>query len=252
MPLFSIGGKQRALMHRRLSIDGAANGSMPGSSRRVTPIPAGTEMKTAALFGCAVTTGFGVVQNNAKLKIGESIVVYGAGGIGLNMVQAASMVSADPIIAVDVFDSRVDLARTLGATHGINASTTNAEEAIRSIVGSRGLDVFVDNTGLPAVIQLGYAITKPQGRIVLVGVPKKGNDITIHSLPIHFGKSLIGSFGGEAVPHEDIPRLLHLLQAGKLDLASIITHTDSLLNINEAIAKARSGAVPGRSVINLQ
>ena len=145
-------------------------------------------MKTASLFGCAVTTGFGVVQNNAKLKIGESIVVYGAGGIGLNIVQAAAMVSADPIIAVDLFDGKLDLATRLGATHVINASAGNANEEIQRIVGGRGLDVFVDNTGSPAVIQLGYALTKPQGRIVLVGVPRKGNDITIYSLPIHFGK----------------------------------------------------------------
>lgn len=222
------------------------------SENRVTPVPPGTDLKLAALFGCAVTTGFGVVVNNAKLKIGESIVVYGSGGIGLNIVQAASLVTAYPIIAVDLFDGKLELAKRMGATHCINASKVNAEDEIRRIVQGRGLDVFVDNTGLPPIIQLGYAITKPQGRVVLVGVPRKGNDITIYSLPIHFGKTVVGSFGGEAIPHQDIPRYLHLLDAGKIELEPLITHTDGLAHINAAIDRARSGDNAGRCLIDLR
>ena len=221
------------------------------SENRVTRIPTGTNLKVAALFGCAVTTGFGVVVNNAKLKIGESIVVYGSGGIGLNIVQAASLVSAYPIVAVDLFDGKLELARRMGATHCINASKVNAEDEIRRIVLGRGLDVFVDNTGLPPVIQFGYTMTNPQGRVVLVGVPRKGNDVTIYSLPIHFGKTLVGSHGGEAVPNEDIPRYLQLLDAGKIELESLITHIDSLANINAAIREARSGENAGRCLIDL-
>lgn len=222
------------------------------SENRVTPVPSGTDLRIAALFGCAVTTGFGVVVNNAKLKIGESIVVYGSGGIGLNIVQAASLVSAYPIIAVDLFDGKLALAKRMGATHCINASSANAEDEIGRITQSRGLDVFVDNTGLPPIIQLGYGLTKPQGRVVLVGVPRKGNDVTIYSLPIHFGKTLVGSFGGEATPHEDIPRYLQLLDAGKIELEPLITHTDGLANINTAIEKARSGETAGRCLIDLR
>src|SRR5262249_47498573 len=94
------------------------------SENRVTPIPGDSDLEVAALFGCAVTTGFGVVENNAKLRIGESIVVYGAGGIGLNIVQAAALVSAYPIIAVDLHDNRLALARQMGATHIINSRET--------------------------------------------------------------------------------------------------------------------------------
>lgn len=222
------------------------------AENRVTPVPSGTDLKTAALLGCAVTTGFGVVQNNAKVKIGESIVVYGAGGIGLNIVQAAAMVSAYPIIAVDLFEGKLELARRMGATHVINSSAGEAGGSITEIVGTRGLDVFVDNTGVPEIIQLGYGLVKSQGRVVLVGVPRKGNDITIYSLPIHMGKTLIGSFGGDARPHEDIPRYLHMNEAGRLDLSALITHTDTLDNINDTIARARSGEVAGRSVIDLR
>lgn len=222
------------------------------AENRVTRVPSGTNLKTAALLGCAVTTGFGVVLNNARLRIGESIVVYGAGGIGLNIVQAAAMVSASPVIAVDLFDTKLDLARRMGATHAVNAASADPASAIREILGARGLDVFVDNTGLPAVIELGYTLTKTQGRVVLVGVPRKGNNINIYSLPIHMGKSLIGSFGGDAQPHDDIPRYLHLHHAGRLELEPLITHTDTLENINDAIARVRSGQVQGRCIIDLQ
>ena len=92
------------------------------AENRITPIPANSDMPVAALFGCAVTTGFGVAVNNAKVKIGDSVVVFGAGGVGLNIVQAAAMMSAHPLIAIDLHDNRLELARTMGATHLINLS----------------------------------------------------------------------------------------------------------------------------------
>jgi S-(hydroxymethyl)glutathione dehydrogenase/alcohol dehydrogenase len=221
------------------------------AENRVTRIPAESNLKVAALFGCAVTTGFGVVVNNAQLKIGESIVVYGAGGIGLNIVQAAHMVSANPIIAVDLHDAKLELARKMGATHLINAATMDAEAEIRRIIGSAGLDVFVDNTGSPKIIELGYSITKPQGRLILVGVPKSGQTSSLFTLPIHFGKQLIGSHGGDAIPNEDIPRYMRLFDSLGTPLDSLITHTTSLENINQAIADIRSGKTAGRCVIEL-
>jgi Zn-dependent alcohol dehydrogenase len=221
------------------------------SENRVTPIPADSDMDVAALYGCAVTTGFGVVVNNAKLSIGESVVVYGAGGVGLNIIQAAAMVSAWPVIAVDLHDNRLALARSLGATHVINARDTDARAAIERIVAAGRLDVFIDNTGQPAVIQAGYALVKPQGRVVLVGVPRKGNDITIHSLPLHFGKSIAGSHGGEAIPQDDIPRYRALHQAGRLRLEPLITERFPLEQVNVAIARMRSGELAGRCLLDM-
>jgi len=168
------------------------------SENRLTSIPANSDLQVAALFGCAVTTGFGVVVNNAKLKIGESVVVFGAGGVGLNIVQAASLVSAYPIIAVDLHENRLNLAHELGATHLINSQHQDALQCINDIVGQHNVDCFIDNTGNPNIIKLGYQVTKPQGRVTLVGVPRKGNDISIYSLPLHFGKALSGSHGGES------------------------------------------------------
>jgi S-(hydroxymethyl)glutathione dehydrogenase/alcohol dehydrogenase len=221
------------------------------AENRVTRIEAGSDLKVAALYGCAVTTGFGVVVNNAKLKIGESIVVYGAGGIGLNIVQAAALTSASPIIAVDLFDDKLELARRMGATHLINAAKCDAREQIQAILGGAGVDVFADNTGLPAIIELGYALTKTQGRLILIGVPKKGQTSNLFTLPIHFGKQLIGSHGGDAVPNEDIPRYMKLFKARNIDLGALITHTVGLKDINEAIADIRSGRTAGRCVIEM-
>lgn len=221
------------------------------AENRVTAIPADSDLEVAALFGCAVTTGFGVVENNAKVRIGQSVVVFGAGGVGLNIVQAAALVGAYPIIAVDLFDNRLALAKDMGATHLINSKAQDAKAAIVSIVGTQGADVFIDNTGQPDIIELGYQITKPQGRVTLVGVPRKGNNINIYSLPLHFGKGLAGSHGGEAIPSEDIPRYQNLFSAGRIKLRELLTEQLPLDDINIAIENMRSGKTSGRCLIRL-
>jgi S-(hydroxymethyl)glutathione dehydrogenase / alcohol dehydrogenase len=221
------------------------------SENRLTTIPADSDLDVAALFGCAVTTGFGVAINNARLTVGESVVVFGAGGIGLSIVQAAAMLSADPIVAVDLHDPKLALARTLGATHTINAGRQDARQAITGALGDTPLDVFIDNTGNPDIIQLGYELTQPQGRVVLVGVPAKGRNISLHSLPLHFGKTISGSHGGEAAPHVDIPRYHRLYRSGRLPLRELITDRFPLDQANQAIAAMQSGAVRGRCLLTM-
>lgn len=221
------------------------------AENRLTVIPDDSDMEVAALFGCAVTTGFGVVVNNARLTIGESVVVFGAGGVGLNIIQAASLVSAYPIIAVDLFDNRLELAKEMGATHLINGKKEDARKSIQEIISEEGLDVFIDNTGNPEIIQMGYEITKPWGRVILVGVPRKDNNISIYSLPIHFGKTLKGSHGGETIPQEDIIRYFRLYQGGMLLLRPLITDRFNLTEINEAIAQMKNGKITGRCLIKL-
>ena len=221
------------------------------SENRVTAIPEDSDLEVAALFGCAVTTGFGVVENNAQVRIGESVVVFGAGGVGLNIVQAASLVSAYPIIAVDLYEGRLALAKEMGATHLINASRVDAERAIQDIIKKQGLDCFIDNTGNPKMIELGYRITKSQGRVILVGVPRKGSDTTIYSLPLHFGKRISGSHGGEAIPQTDIPRYYQLFNNGRIKLKELITEIYPLEEINAAITRMRSGETSGRCLIKM-
>ena len=221
------------------------------SENRCTSIPEEISKKDAALFGCAVTTGFGVVENNAQIKMGESVVVFGAGGIGLNIVQAAKLVSAYPIIGVDLHQNRLDLAKQLGATHTIDSSKGDFYDQLKSILKNRPLDVFIDNTGIPEIIQMGYDLVNYQGKVVLVGVPKQGANINIFSLPLHFGKTITGSFGGECHPEKDIPRYIELLKNGLLSLENVISECYALDDINNAIQSMRCGNTAGRVIIEL-
>jgi len=221
------------------------------SENRCTPIPEKSNMKIAALFGCAIPTGFGVVENNADLKIGESVVVFGAGGIGLSIIQGAKLVSADPIIAVDIHKRRLDLAMEMGATHTINTENQDVEQIIIDITKGKGLDSFIDNTGNPKIIEMGYKLTKSDGKVILVGVPPKNNNISIYSLPLHFGKKIIGSHGGDGVPNKDIPRYFEFYNNGQINLDKLLTDEFELENINNAITSIRNGDIAGRCLINL-
>ncbi|HXT41008.1 MAG TPA: zinc-binding dehydrogenase [Candidatus Angelobacter sp.] len=220
------------------------------SENRLTRIGQDVSFEIAALMGCAVTTALGLINNLAQLKIGQSIAVLGCGGVGLNVVQGAAMVAADPIIAIDIHDHKLDLARSFGATHLINTTRSDLRDEVRKIVGRAGVDVFVENTGLVNLIEAAYELTGARGRTILVGVPRHDQDITIHSLPLHFGKVLTGCEGGSSDPNVDIPRYLNLYAKGKLDLDRLITHRHPLSGINRALDEFRSGLV-GRCVITM-
>ena len=220
------------------------------SENRLTKIPEYVPNDVAALFGCAVTTGFGVIENNAKLRFGESVAILGAGGVGLNIIPAASLASAYPIIAVDLYDNRLELAKKFGATHIINSRKKDFSYEIKSITDSN-LDVFIDNTGLTEIIESGYNLINNQGRLILVGVPKLNNNINIFSLPLHFGKKIIGSFGGDCNPQNDIKRYIKLMNSGKFALEDLITERYKLKDINFAISRIKSGKSVGRVFIDL-
>ena len=222
------------------------------SENRLTSIPNDYPLEIAPLYGCAVTTGFGVIENNAKLKMSESIVVVGAGGVGLNIIQGAKLYNADPIIAVDRFQNRLELAQKLGATHIVNNSEEpDWQNEIRKLVGSSGANVVVDNTGNTEVISLCYKLTKPRGRTILVGVPKKDDNVSLYTLPLHFGKTLIGSHGGDGKPGEDIKRYMGLEQNKIINLSDMVTSQFSLNEINTAIGQIKKGIVSGRVIIDL-
>lgn len=220
------------------------------SENRLTVLPDDFPMDIAPLLGCAVTTGLGVISNNAKLKIGESVVVFGAGGVGLNMIQGAAMCSAYPIIAVDVHDNRLEMASKFGATHLVNsAKDTDFILRIKSLIEASGSDVVIDNTGNTDVINQAYNLTKPDGRTILVGVPPKNDNISIYSLDLHFGKIISGSHGGETRPEMDIPRYVKLYKNDKLLLDDLITDRYPLDEINTAIENMRNGQTAGRCLI---
>ena len=221
------------------------------SENRLTVIPKDFDLGLAPLFGCAVTTAVGVVNNDAHLKIGQSIVIFGIGGVGLNIAQAAQMVSGYPVIGVDIVDFKIEKAQHWGIDYGFNSVTTpDLKEQILRLVGPGGADVVVDTTGRPRVIELAYELTDADGRTILVGVPRRGDSVNIYTLPLHFNRILTGSHGGSAVPDIEIPRLIRLVNQGLMKLDGLFTHKFSLANINDAIAALRSGEA-GRVLIKM-
>ena len=222
------------------------------SENRVTRVPADFDEESGALLGCAVTTALGVVNNNAKLGIGESIAVFGTGGVGLNIIQFAAKVAAHPIIGIDLHDHKLELARKLGATHTLNARQGDLREEIRKIVGPQGVDVAIENTGVADVIETAYEVTAPQGRVILVGVPPKAaRHPSFYTLPLHFKKVLTGSEGGDCRPEIDIPKLVRLCQSGKLDFQGLVSKRYRLEQINEAIDDLKHGRVAGRCLVRM-
>ncbi len=222
------------------------------SENRCTKVNMNVDNDLAALFGCAITTGFGVVENNAKLKMGESVVVFGAGGVGLNIIQACNLHSAYPIIAVDIFDERLEIARKFGATHTINTNKKNFIEELEKLSLYKKLDIFIDNTGNTKIIEMGYDSINSFGRIILVGVPRKGNNINIFSLPLHFGKTITGSHGGESYPSRDIPRFLNIFNQNIALFKDLITKRIRLEEINYGIELMKKGKTAGRILIDFQ
>jgi Zn-dependent alcohol dehydrogenase len=218
------------------------------SENRLTVIPSNFDMRSAPLFGCAVTSGFGIVNNDAKVKIGQSVLIFGIGGIGLNVAQAASMVSAYPIVGIDLHERKIDMGKKFGLTHGITPDSKNMNKEIFNIIGGKGADVTVDTTGDTKVIEQAYELTAANGKTILAGVPK--NKITIYSLPLHFKKILTGSHGGNSVPDVEIPRYIRLINEKKMTLDNMITHEFKLAEINSAIDLLRSGKA-GRIVIKM-
>jgi|TARA_B110000116_G_C16796023_1_gene566774 S-(hydroxymethyl)glutathione dehydrogenase / alcohol dehydrogenase len=218
------------------------------SENRLTVIPKNFDLRIAPLFGCAIPTGFGVVNNDAQVKIGQSVVIFGIGGVGLNIAQASKMVSANPIIGIDINEKKLRLGKKFGVTHGFLSKTKNLKDKIAKLIDPSGADVCIDTTGISSVIEEAYKLTNENGKTILVGVPN--NKISIYSLPLHFKKILKGSHGGSAVPDVEIPRYIRLIKEKKMTLKNLITHQFNLSEINKAVSLFRSGN-SGRIIIKM-
>lgn len=220
------------------------------SENRVTPINPGIPTDEAALLGCAVTTGMGIVNNNANLRPGQSIVVFGVGGIGMNVIQAAALVTANPIIAIDIHDRKLKWASAFGATHTLNGGLQDPVAFLNDLTGGKGVDAAVDTVGAPDVRTMAYNVTSNTGVTVFAGVPYAKDRMTIDSFPLHFGRRVVGSHGGDTRPDVDIPTCARLYKLGKIKLKEQITHTFPLDQVNEAIDLVRRGGV-GRCVLSM-
>jgi S-(hydroxymethyl)glutathione dehydrogenase / alcohol dehydrogenase len=212
------------------------------SENRLTPVPEGTDYEICALLADTLTTGFGLIHNDARVRIGESVVIIGCGGIGLGAVLGARLAGAHPIIVVDLHEHKLQKARECGATHAIQAGSVDFAEATRAILQAPA-DVVIDGTGNPEVVQKAFALAGAKGRCVLFGVMAHDRMLSINTLPLHFGKVLTGSEGGGSEPASDIPRYLRMMRDGRFDPGGFVSHRIQLDQINEGIARMRSGEV---------
>jgi S-(hydroxymethyl)glutathione dehydrogenase/alcohol dehydrogenase len=213
------------------------------SENRLTKVPPNTDFEVCCLLADTLTTGFGIINNDAKVKAGESVVIFGVGGIGLGAVLGAKLAGANPIVGIDLHDHKLARAAEYGLTHQINASRENAAERVKEILGGLA-DVTIDGTGNPKAIETAYDLAKLRGgRCVLFGVMPHDQRVSIHTLPLHFGRILTGSEGGQSRPAEDIPRILGELASAGIDCAGFISHRVNLAAMEEIIEKMRFGEV---------
>ena len=207
------------------------------------PIRRDVPLEVAALAGCAVATGVGAAIYSAGLRPGQSAAVFGAGGIGLNIIQGAALAGADPIVAVDISSAKMAIAREFGATHTL-MSDESAVARIHELTRGRGADYTFEALGLPSLQERAFAATRPGGTLTLVGTAPAGSSANLPGAVITRAEKVIrGSSYGSVHPRRDIPALLDLYVAGKLKLDELITRRYRLGEINEAYADMLSGAL---------
>jgi len=208
-------------------------------------------LEIAALFGCAVMTGVGAVVNTARVEPGTSVAVFGLGGVGLSAVLGARASGAYPIVAVDLLDSKLELARKLGATHTVNARTGDAVQAVKDLT-SGGAHYAFESVGSERVLIQAYQATRRGGTTVTIGLPHPSRQFTIPAVSLVAEERTVkGSYMGSAVPRRDIPRFIALYQAGRLPVDWLLTRTITLDEINAAFdALAKGEAV--RQVITFK
>jgi NDMA-dependent alcohol dehydrogenase len=217
--------------------------------RAILKIPGDFPLDRAALLGCAVITGVGAVINAARVKPGSSVVVFGTGGVGLNVVQGAVMAGAEKVIAVDVLDGKLEYATQFGATHTVNASAVNPVERVRALTGGRGVDYAFEVVGLPAVMRQAFDCLAKRGLAVVVGVAPMTTEVSVPVMSLVYEERVLtGSVYGSSRPRIDIPKLMALYGAGKLKLDELLTRTYPFTQINEAYEALEAGAV-ARSVV---
>ena len=221
------------------------------SENRLTPIPENINQNHAALMGCAVTTAFGTINNDANIKVGDSIAIFGCGGVGLSLIQFAKLSGCYPIIGIDIHENKLKHAKSIGATHTFLSNQENFKKLVLESNSGSKIDVCIDNTGIPEIIDFAYNLTSQEGgRTLLVGVMDRKNKMEIWTYPLHFNQEIIGSSGGQCRPDIDIPKIIKLIDNNLLHLDGLISKTYTLDNINDAINDLRFSDHPGRLMLN--
>ncbi|MEV6666162.1 Zn-dependent alcohol dehydrogenase [Streptomyces nigra] len=214
----------------------------------VLPLPDGVPLTDAALLGCAVLTGYGAVHHSARVRAGESVAVFGVGGVGLAALQSARIAGAGRIVAVDVSPAKEELARAAGATDYVVASENTARE-IRGLTGKQGVDVAIECVGRAATIRAAWDSTRRGGRTTVVGIGGKDQQVTFNALEIfHWGRTLAGCVYGNSDPARDVPVLAGHVREGRLDLGALVTERIALDGIPAAFENMLAGK-GGRALV---
>lgn len=201
----------------------------------------------AALLGCGVTTGLGAVFHTARVHAASTVAVIGCGGVGLNVVQGAILAGAAQVIAIDQVAGKLDMARDFGATDTINASEVDPVEAVRDVTGG-GVDYAFEAIGLKPTTEQAFAMLRPGGTAVVVGMIPIGQTIEIPGVDFMFEKKLVGSLMGSNHFRTDMPRYARMYQQGRLKLDELVSARLGLADVNNAFEEMKRGSV-ARSVI---
>jgi len=213
------------------------------SENRLTVIPNDISMEAAALIGCAVPTGMGAVLNTAQPRPGQSIAIFGTGGIGLCAVAGAAISGCAPIIAVDINPEKLKVAKKMGTTHCICSKTVNPVEEILKICPG-GIDFAIEATGIPDVMGMALTSVHAQGGIaVVIGNANFNDKLVIDPRQLNMGKQLRGTWGGDNNPDIDFPRYCQLVKYGRLNLDPLMSTPYSLSDINPALTDLAMGRV---------
>jgi S-(hydroxymethyl)glutathione dehydrogenase/alcohol dehydrogenase len=198
-------------------------------------------LELAALIGCSVATGFGSAVNSAGLRPGQSVAVFGCGGVGLNAIQGAVAAGAYPIIGVDVLDSKLDMAREFGATHTVNTARQDLEAEVQQLTGT-GVDATIIAVGNITALEQGLTILAKQGIEVVLGLPDSGAKFPVDPWLLMGGeRRIVGSRYGTSNPLVEFPKLVELAIAGRIKIDELVTKRYDLDEADEAFRSLAAG-----------
>lgn len=212
------------------------------------PMPDEVPMHVAALIGCSVTTGTGAVINNPVARTGMTVAVFGCGGVGLNVIQGARLMNASRIIAVDIYDHKLEFSYKFGATDVVNAQEGDPAEAIQEMTGG-GVDMAFDSFGSPVAIGNAFNSLRRGGTAVQIGLAKQGEQPQIDMVDmVRAQKSLVGSYYGSASPHATFDKLMDFYLKGKIDVEGLITRRYDFDQVNDGMDAFERGE-DGRAIM---
>ena len=218
---------------------------------QATKVDPAAPAEVAGLIGCGVMAGLGAAMNTGNVGRGDSVAVFGCGGVGDAAIAGARLAGAHTIVAVDLDDRKLEMAKEFGATHTVNSSNEDPVEAIRAVTDGHGVDVAIEAIGLPVTYQQAFNARDLAGTVVLVGVPNPEATLELPMIEV-FGRggSLKSSWYGDCLPSRDFPMLIDLYLQGRLDLDRFVSETIALDEVEEAFHKMERGEVL-RSVVVL-